>query len=112
VPQGILLNRATAVVSHAGAGTLIGAAAAGRVQLNPPLSADQWENADLLAVTGASLTLETNERDAATIGAAVERLLADLAAHAAAQRVRADFAAMPHPRTAVAAIELQGTGTP
>jgi UDP:flavonoid glycosyltransferase YjiC (YdhE family) len=105
VPQRFLLERAAAVVSHAGAGTLIGAAAAGRMQLSLPLSADQWENADLLAATGAGLTLEPHERDAATIGAAVERLLASIAIRAAAERVRAAFAEMPHPRDVVAAIE-------
>ncbi len=105
VPQRFLLDRATAIVSHAGAGTLIGAAAAGRVQLNLPLNADQWENADLLAATGAGLTLEAHDRNAEAIGAAVERLLADVAARAAAKRVRTDFAKMPHPREVVAAVE-------
>ena len=104
VPQRFLLDRAAAIVSHAGAGTLVGAAAAGRVQLNLPLNADQWENADLLAATGAGVTLEAHERDADVIGVAVERLLADVAAHAAAKRVRAAFAEMPHPREAVAAV--------
>jgi UDP:flavonoid glycosyltransferase YjiC (YdhE family) len=105
VPQRFLLERAAAVVSHAGAGTLIGAAVSGCAQLHCPLTADQWENADLLASTGAGLNLEWHQRDAEAIGMAVERLLNDNTIRAAAKRVRADFAEMPHPREAVAAIE-------
>lgn len=105
VPQRFLLDRAAAIVSHGGAGTLIGAAAAGRAQLSLPLTADQWENADLLAATGAGLMLETHQRNAEAIGDAVDRLLEDAAVRTAAQRVRAEFSAMPHPREAVRAIE-------
>jgi calicheamicin 3'-O-methyl-rhamnosyltransferase len=105
VPQCFLLDRAATVVSHAGAGTLIGAAAAGCTQLGLPISADQWENANLLAATGAGLTLEVHQRDAETIGAVVEHLLVDVAIRAAATRVCADFAQMPHPYEIVAAIE-------
>lgn len=105
VPQRFLLERATAVVSHAGAGTLIGAAVAGCRQLHFPLTADQWENADLLASTGAGLTLELHQRDADAIGLAIERLLTDDRIRASANRVRAEFATMPHPREAIAAIE-------
>lgn len=105
VPQHLLLERATAVVSHAGAGTLIGAAASGCVQLHLPLTADQWENADLLAATGAGLTLEAHQRDAQAIGQAVERLLGDDAVRACAESLHADFAAMPQPREALGAVE-------
>ncbi len=105
LPQHLLLERATAVVSHAGAGTLIGAAASGCVQLHLPLTADQWENADLLAATGAGHTLEAHQRDAPAMGRAVERLLGDAVVRACADRLRADFAAMPQPRDARGAVE-------
>jgi UDP:flavonoid glycosyltransferase YjiC (YdhE family) len=105
VPQRFLLERATAVVSHAGAGTLIAAAVSGCPQLHLPVTADQWENADLLASTGAGLTLELHQRDADAVGLAVERLLTDNPMRASAERVRAEFAKMPHPREAMAAIE-------
>ena len=105
VPQRFLLDRAALVISHAGAGTLMGAAVSGCAQLLMPLSADQWENADLLASTGAGLTLEEAQRDAGSIGLAVERLVTDGAVRAAAGRVRADFAEMPGLHEAVAAVE-------
>lgn len=105
VPQQRLLGRAAAVVSHAGAGTLIGAAAAGCVQLHLPLHADQWDNADLLSATGAGLTMQAHERQAPRIRAAIEWLLGDTTVRTAAQGLRADFAAMPHPRDVVSAIE-------
>ena len=44
VPQADLLARASAVVSHGGAGTVLGAAAHGLPQVVVPLFADQWEN--------------------------------------------------------------------
>jgi UDP:flavonoid glycosyltransferase YjiC (YdhE family) len=105
VPQRFLLERASVVVSHAGAGTLMGAAVSGCTQLHIPFTADQWENADILTSTGAGVTIEAQHRDAEVIAKAVERLLTDGAARAAANRVRADFAEMPHPRETVAAIE-------
>jgi UDP:flavonoid glycosyltransferase YjiC (YdhE family) len=104
VPQRFVLERAAVVVSHAGAGTLIGAAAAGRVQLCLPLVADQWENADLLAAAGAGITLEEDQRSAATIRSQIERLLTDATIRAAAARVETDFAGMPHPRELVEVI--------
>jgi UDP:flavonoid glycosyltransferase YjiC (YdhE family) len=105
VPQRFLLDRAAVVVSHGGAGTLTGAALSGCAQLHLPLTADQWENADMLASTGAGLTLEAQHRGAEAIGLAVERLLTDGTVRSAAKRLRADFAEMPHPREAVAAVE-------
>jgi UDP:flavonoid glycosyltransferase YjiC (YdhE family) len=105
VPQRFLLDRAAVVVSHGGAGTLTGAALSGCAQLHLPLTADQWENADMLASTGAGLALEAQHRGAEAIGHAVERLLTDGTVRSAAKRLRADFAEMPHPREAVAAVE-------
>jgi UDP:flavonoid glycosyltransferase YjiC (YdhE family) len=105
LPQRFLLDRARVIVSHAGAGTLTGAAVRGCAQLHMPLTADQWENADMLASTGAGLTLEVHQRNAESIGVAVERLLTDRAIRASATRVRAEFVAMPPPREAAAAVE-------
>jgi UDP:flavonoid glycosyltransferase YjiC (YdhE family) len=106
VPQSFLLDRAQVVVSHAGAGTLLAAAAHGRPQLCIPFGADQWENADAVTGSGAGITLETDQRDAGTICASVERLLKDTTFHAAARRVADDLEALPHPRDYVGMIEV------
>ncbi len=105
VPQGFLLDRAQVVVSHGGAGTLIGAASAGKVQLCLPVGADQWENADSLSAARAGMTLEVTERDAETIARSVEHLLSDTSTQASAEYLRNCFAAMPHPADVVAELE-------
>ena len=46
VDQAEVLDRCTAVVSHAGSGTFLGALARGLPQLCLPLAADQFRNAE------------------------------------------------------------------
>jgi len=77
VPQRHVLDRATVVVSHAGAGTMLAAAARALPQLFLPIAADQWDNADAAGESGATLTLEADDRDPAAIGDAISRLLDD-----------------------------------
>ena len=105
VPQGFVLERAAVAVSHGGAGTLIGAATTATPQLCLPIAADQWDNADRLAASGAGLLLEENERDPDSIYRAVERLLHDDSIQTHANLLRDHFAAMPHPAELVATIE-------
>jgi UDP:flavonoid glycosyltransferase YjiC (YdhE family) len=105
VPQSLILDRAKVVISHGGAGTLIGAATTGKVQLCVPIVADQWDNADTLAAANAGAVLEPDERDAETIRRSVQNLLTDLAKHTDAELLRDEFAAMPHPAALVTTIE-------
>jgi UDP:flavonoid glycosyltransferase YjiC (YdhE family) len=105
VPQSFILDRSTVVISHGGAGTLIGAAATGKVQLCVPIGADQWDNADLLASANAGVVLEPEDRDADTIRQSVQSLLADVGKHADAKLLRDEFGAMPHPAVLAATIE-------
>lgn len=110
VPQSFILDHVAALVSHAGAGTMLAGAERGLPQLCIPMGADMWENADALAGAGASLTLEEGQRDAATISAAVERLLDDAAFATAARRVAAEIAALPHPDEYVPVLETLAHG--
>ena len=105
VPQSFVLERATAAISHGGAGTLIGAATTATPQLCLPLAADQWDNADRLAASGAGLLLEEDERGPDSILRAVERLLHDGSIQTDANVLRDHFAAMPHPAELVPKIE-------
>jgi UDP:flavonoid glycosyltransferase YjiC (YdhE family) len=105
VPQAFLLDRAAVVVSHGGAGTILGAATHGVPQLCVPLAADQWANADAVAASGAGVMLELDQREPATIRAALGRLLTEPAFGAAAQQLAADFRALRHPRELVPVIE-------
>ena len=68
VPQAQVLERVAAVVSHAGAGTMLGAAGAGVPQVVVPLFADQWDNADAIGSSGAAVICEEDERTAAQLG--------------------------------------------
>jgi UDP:flavonoid glycosyltransferase YjiC (YdhE family) len=105
VPQHLILERAAAVVSHAGAGSLLGAAARGLPQVLTPVRADQWENADAATDAGVAITCELDQRSSADIGAALERLLNDPGTVQAARRVAAEIAGMPGPRDHVSTIE-------
>jgi len=105
VPQQFLLDRATVMMSHAGAGSLLGAAAAGVPQLLNPIWADQWENADAASGAGVAVTCELEERSASDIAAALEKLLHDARFTEAATRVAGEVDAMPAPADHVATIE-------
>lgn len=95
VPQGQVLGRVAAVVSHAGAGTMLGAARAGVPQVVVPLFADQWENADAIASAGAAMLCEEDERTGAALGSALDRALVDGACRAAAASVAREISLMP-----------------
>jgi UDP-glucoronosyl and UDP-glucosyl transferase len=105
VPQHVVLDRVAVVLSHAGAGTMLGAACRGVPQLAIPTWADQWENADAIVRTGAAIMLEDNERDAASIHDALQRLLTDANFTMAASRLANEFDAMPTPADHVATLE-------
>lgn len=109
VPQSLVLPHCAAVISHGGAGTTLAALAAGLPQLCLPQGADQFRNAEALAACGAALVLEPQAPTAAVdvdeIAAALVRLLADDALHAAAQRLRTQIDAMPAPAATMAALE-------
>lgn len=110
VPQQFILGRAAVLVSHSGAGSVLGAASHGIPQLLFPVRADQWENADAASGAGVAITLELDHRSEVDIAAAAERLLADGPIKHAAAQVAAEIAAMPFPADHVATIETLGRG--
>ncbi len=105
VPQRLILDRAAVVMSHAGAGSLLGAARSGRPQLLNPIAADQWQNADAAAGAGVAITCEIDQRSADQIRAALDSLLRDASYTHAASQVAVEIAAMPSPADHVATIE-------
>jgi len=109
VPQAWLLPRATAVISHGGAGTVLGAAAHGCTQLVVPLFADQWENGLAVADAGCGSVLAPERRGDDDVDAAVRDLLDTTARQDAAARVAAEIAAMPTADDLVPHIELLAT---
>ena len=97
VDQTEVLGRSTAVVSHGGSGTFLGALARGVPQLCLPQAADQFRNADGGSRAGAALVLGPAETSSTSVRCAVERLLADRDLRTAAERVAAEIAGMPGP---------------
>jgi UDP:flavonoid glycosyltransferase YjiC (YdhE family) len=95
VPQSAVLQHCAVVISHAGSGTVLGAAALGLPQLCIPQGADQFLNARSITASGAGLTLMPGESTAQSVADAVMRLLDDGAFRDAAARVRASIESMP-----------------
>lgn len=95
VPQSTVLPHCRAVVSHAGAGTMLGALCHGLPQLCLPQSTDQPFNTAALLPTGAALALQPQEITADSVAEALGRLLDDPSYRNAAQRLRAEIQQMP-----------------
>jgi UDP:flavonoid glycosyltransferase YjiC (YdhE family) len=102
LPQAAVLPRCTAVVSHAGAGTMLGALCHGLPQLCLPQGTDQPFNTAALMPTGAALALDPDEITADAIEHALGRLLTEGSFRDAADRVRQEIEHMP---TASAVLE-------
>ena len=96
VPQDEVLPRASAVVSHAGSGTFLGAAAAGVPQVCVPQGADQYLNADACSRSGVGIVLPGSPT-ADEVGDAVRRVLTEPAFGDAARTVSQEIAMMPGP---------------
>ncbi|HEV7790336.1 MAG TPA: glycosyltransferase [Pseudonocardia sp.] len=104
VPQAELLPHCHAAVVHGGAGTMLGALAAGVPLLCLPQGADQHFNADRVVAAGAGLKLLRDQLTPHAIQAAVAALLDEPGYRLAARRIADEIAAMPTPVEALAAI--------
>jgi UDP:flavonoid glycosyltransferase YjiC (YdhE family) len=97
VPQGAVLGACAAVVCHGGAGTVLGAAAAGVPMVCLPQAADQFRSAEGVVGSGAGLVLHPEEVTASSVTEAVRTVLGDVRHRHAVERVRDEIAAMPSP---------------
>ena len=110
IPQDDLLPHCAAVVSLAGSGTFLGAAAHGLPQVCVPQGADQFLNADACARAGAGLSVDG---DPASVRDALRRVLTEPGFSAAARVVQAELAAMPRPdEVAALLVERYGRRRP
>ncbi len=86
---------ASAVVSHTGSGTMLGALASGLPQVCLPRGADQFANADRVHAVGAGVRLLPDEVTPESLRAAVTAVL-DVPGYArVATAMRDEIAAMP-----------------
>ena len=95
LPQAAVLPHCRVVVSHAGAGTMLGALCHGLPQLCLPQGTDQPSNTTALLPTGAALALWPGSVTADAVADALDRLLHEPSFAAAAAGLRAEIAAMP-----------------
>lgn len=95
LPQAAVLPHCRAVVSHAGAGTMLGALCHGLPQLCLPQGTDQPSKTAALLPTGAALALWPGEVTADAVAAALDRLLREPSFRNCAGRLRAEIASMP-----------------
>jgi UDP:flavonoid glycosyltransferase YjiC (YdhE family) len=126
VPQSELYEHLAAVVCHGGFGTTFGAIAHHLPVACAPISADQTLNAALIDSIGAGCNLATTapegglfpvlqegEPSAATVAAAIERLLHEEALRARARALAEEMDSGASPEDAAALIEqLVATGRP
>jgi UDP:flavonoid glycosyltransferase YjiC (YdhE family) len=97
VDQAQVLATASAVVSHGGSGTFLGALAQGVPQLCLPQAADQFRNAEAGVAAGAALALMPPQVTPDAVANAVEELLDDPTSRRGAERVAEEIAAMWSP---------------
>ena len=103
-PHSEVLRHASAVVTHAGHGTVIKALAAGVPVVAMPLGRDQLDNAARVVHHGAGLRLKPKAKPDA-IAKAVRRLLDEPSFAAAAERMAAAIAAETAEDQAAAELE-------
>jgi UDP:flavonoid glycosyltransferase YjiC (YdhE family) len=94
IPHTVLLPRCSLVVSHGGAGIMLGALAHGLPQLILPQGADQFMNAAACQNARVALALTPDEFSADAVAAAT-RLITEPEFDAAAGGIRAEIGAMP-----------------
>ncbi len=95
VPQQQVLGAATAIVTHGGSGSVLGALAAGLPLVVLPLFADQPYNAARVAALGAGLSVAGGPAAADQVGPAVAAVVDDPAYRVSAQRAAAEMATLP-----------------
>jgi MGT family glycosyltransferase len=97
VRQDLVLPKVDVAVHHGGSGTVLAAAAEGVPQLVMPIGADQFQNADALAASGAGLAMPQGGVTEAAVRDAVRQLMDDPSYRAAANRIRGEILALPTP---------------
>ncbi|MGI5244986.1 glycosyltransferase [Dactylosporangium sp. CA-139066] len=105
IPQAELLPRCSAVISHAGSGTVVGSLAHGLPMVLIPMGADQPANAERCADLGAGVVLDAVDSTPSDAADAVQAVLTEASYGAAAAALRAEATAMPAPEDVLPLLE-------
>ncbi|MEV8517281.1 glycosyltransferase [Dactylosporangium sp. NPDC051484] len=105
IPQADLLPRCSAVVSHAGSGTVVGALAHGLPMVLVPMGADQPANADRCESLGVGVVLDAVDSTPADAAEALRAVLWQPSYRDAAQALRTEIAGMPSPAEVLPLLE-------
>lgn len=109
MPQAAVLPHCSAVVSHGGSGSVVGALAHGLPMVVLPMGADQPLNAARCEELGVGRALDAVGATPEMIGEAAWAVLSQPAYRAAAAGFEAEIAALPGPDHAVSLLERLGT---
>jgi UDP:flavonoid glycosyltransferase YjiC (YdhE family) len=101
----VLLPHCDVVVSHGGSGSVIGALAHGLPSIVIPMGADQPHNAARCEALGVGRVLDAVEATPEDVRDTVAAVLADPTYRRAAERIRAEIAALPVTEHALALLE-------
>ena len=113
IDQSLVLPHCSAVVSHGGSGSVLGALAYGLPLVVLPMGADQPLNAARCQELGVGRVLDAMRSAPEDVAEAVTAVLSDPAYRSAAERMRDELAALPGPEHAVALLErLASEGRP
>jgi MGT family glycosyltransferase len=93
--QQLILSRCAAVISHCGAGTMLGALCHGLPQVGLPQGTDQPYSAAALARSGAGVVIEPDSMAAEAVANALGRILGEPQYRAAARALQAEIGTMP-----------------
>jgi hypothetical protein len=95
LPQALVLPHCTAVISQAGAGTMLGALCHGLPQLCLPQGTDQPYNSAALVAAGAGLALAEQEISPNAVANSLREILTNPSFRTAARSIQAEIDAMP-----------------
>lgn len=105
IPQELILSHCSLVVSHAGSGSVGGTLLHGLPSVLIPMGADQPHNAARCVELGISQMLDPVAATPHSVRAAVSAVLADPGYRQNAQRLQAEFIALPDATQALQRIE-------
>ena len=105
VSQAAVLPLCAVVISHAGSGTVLGAAGLGLPQVCLPQAADQFRNTAGVVSTGAGLGLHPDDAAPEAVADAVSAVLHEPHFRVAAAELSRQVAAMPGPDQVVTRLE-------